>query len=258
MLRACRLVPGLELRTRVALAALGVLTSVVFLALYPGSGRQEAAARRARLALSRGRQAQRGGRRARRMPSSSTPNFVPALYALGRAYYAKGWYLDAARELNRAAEREAGAIPIRLALGAGIPCAGRLNKAEEQAEAIRGSSRTAPRRLSARSRPDREGRSQRGRRAPRARTGRCGRDARDAQGIWRCPDAGTSSGQGRGGIPDRAEHEPPADWGPGGPRDASFIGQGKRPEATKLLDEAKQASPDNPQVRLVRSALLND
>ena len=53
------------------------------------------------------------------------PTFVPALYALGRAYYAKGWYLDAARELSRAAEREAGAIPIRLLLGLIEPTSGR-------------------------------------------------------------------------------------------------------------------------------------
>src|SRR4026209_2000044 len=50
---------------------------------------------------------------------SIDPGFVPALHALGRAYYAKAWYLDARRELQRAIDLHPSSTPPRTPTGRG-------------------------------------------------------------------------------------------------------------------------------------------
>jgi Tfp pilus assembly protein PilF len=45
------------------------------------------------------------------------PNLIPALRLLGRAYAAKGWEDDAARELSKAARLQPASLPILAELG---------------------------------------------------------------------------------------------------------------------------------------------
>src|SRR5438034_8569018 len=59
-------------------------------------------------------------------------DFVPALQALARAYSAKAWYADAARELTRARKLDPQSIPIQADLGRALVDAGAFVDAEVQ------------------------------------------------------------------------------------------------------------------------------
>ena len=64
------------------------------------------------------------------------PDFVPALYALGRAYMAKVWYADALRELERAQKLAPDSLPVTLAIGRIYLESGMLAEALDRAEKI--------------------------------------------------------------------------------------------------------------------------
>ena len=64
------------------------------------------------------------------------PNFVPALHALGRAYAAKSWFIDAGRELNRAQKLAPDSVPIAVDLGKALLEIGAFGEAEEQVKLI--------------------------------------------------------------------------------------------------------------------------
>ena len=63
-------------------------------------------------------------------------DFVPALYALGRAYSAKAWYADAARELSRAQTLAPDSVPVAAQLGRALVELGAWSDAEAAAELV--------------------------------------------------------------------------------------------------------------------------
>src|SRR5262245_10226596 len=65
------------------------------------------------------------------------PKFAPALYAIGRAYRAKSWDLDAMRELRRAVELQPDDVAARADLAQVYLDLEMWNSAIEQADAIR-------------------------------------------------------------------------------------------------------------------------
>lgn len=66
------------------------------------------------------------------------PAFVPALHALGRAYMAKAWFADAARELARAQQRAPDSVAISADFGRALVEVGAWVEAEAQAARILG------------------------------------------------------------------------------------------------------------------------
>jgi len=65
------------------------------------------------------------------------PKFVPALHAIGRAYRAKSWTVDAMRELQRAVEAEPDNLEARADLAQAYLDLDGWNAALEQADAIK-------------------------------------------------------------------------------------------------------------------------
>src|SRR6266700_6406698 len=63
-------------------------------------------------------------------------NYLPAVHALGRAYIAKSWYGDAARELQRAQKLAPDSLPIAADYGRVLAQAGAWKEAEAQAALI--------------------------------------------------------------------------------------------------------------------------
>ena len=63
-------------------------------------------------------------------------DFAPALLALGRAYAAKAWYADAARELGRAQTLLPDSVPVAVELGRVLVDLGAWAGAEAQGERI--------------------------------------------------------------------------------------------------------------------------
>ena len=63
-------------------------------------------------------------------------DFLPAVHALGRAYIAKSWYGDAARELQRAQKLAPDSLPIAADYGRVLAQAGAWKDAEAQAALI--------------------------------------------------------------------------------------------------------------------------
>src|SRR5438132_3334357 len=63
-------------------------------------------------------------------------NFVPAVQGLGRAYVAKSWYGDAAREFQRAKKLSPDSLPIAVDFGRVLVQLGAWKEAEEQAAVI--------------------------------------------------------------------------------------------------------------------------
>src|SRR5207245_3000613 len=65
------------------------------------------------------------------------PKFAPALHAIGRAYRAKSWHVDAMRELRRAVELEPDDVAARADLAQVYLDLEIWSSAIEQADAIR-------------------------------------------------------------------------------------------------------------------------
>jgi tetratricopeptide (TPR) repeat protein len=63
-------------------------------------------------------------------------NFIPAVVGLGRAYVAKSWYGDAAREFQRAKKLSPDSLPIAVDFGRVLVQLGAWKEAEEQAAVI--------------------------------------------------------------------------------------------------------------------------
>src|SRR6185503_7560917 len=183
--------------------------------------------------------------------------FVPALHALGRAYYAKGWYPDAVRELSRASDGDPGSIEIRLLLGQAYLAAGDTARAEELAEAIR------------RIEPDNTlvdyliGAARIGTGDPKEAVALLARAQAKVGNIAEIHQAyGDALFQAR--QFGEAEKAYRAALGLKGGLTGAQIGlartllmRGQREEATKLLGDARRQSPENPQVRVVHSAILS-
>ena len=72
------------------------------------------------------------------------PKFAPALHAIGRAYRAKSWSVDALRELHRAVELEPDNVAARVDLGQVYLDLEGWSAAIEQADAIRVRAQDSP------------------------------------------------------------------------------------------------------------------
>ena len=95
---------------------------VVAVALVSGVACGQSAEAKKQKALARGEQYLRDGKVNEaiiefRSALQVDQDFVPAVHALGRAYMAKSWYGDAARELQRAQKLSPDALPIAADFG---------------------------------------------------------------------------------------------------------------------------------------------
>src|SRR5439155_4051126 len=114
---------------------------VVAVALVSGVACGQSAEAKKQKALARGEQYLRDGKVNEaiiefRSALQVHQDFVPAVQALGRAYMAKSWYGDAARELQRAQKLSPDALPIAADFGRTLVQVGALQDAEAQAARI--------------------------------------------------------------------------------------------------------------------------
>src|SRR5947209_8696180 len=183
------------------------------------------------------------------------PKFAPALHAIGRAYRAKSWSVDALRELHRAVELEPDNVAARVDLGQVYLDLEGWSAAIEQADAIRLRAQDSPGELYIRG-VALNGLGNHAQAVPfLARALRLGAPTPEVQKAY----GDSLAALGRDADAEKAYREALAQrpkYGEALVGLASLLGrQGRRDGATEVLNQARAAAPQSPKVALAFSEM---